>query len=52
MKKALIALGAATALLLPATPAAAQDDCIFAGAEYVVYDAVDCVRYILSRAIG
>ena len=51
-RNGLIALGAAAALLLPAAPAAAQDDCIFAGWEYVVHDAVDCVQYILTRAIN
>lgn len=46
-RTALIALGAAGALLLPAAPAAAQDDCIYSGAEYVVHDTVDCVQTIL-----
>lgn len=47
-RNGLIALGAAGALLLPAAPAAAQDDCIYSGAEYVVDDTFDCVRTILS----
>lgn len=53
MRKALIAVGtAAAALLLPAAPASAQNDCIFAGWEYVVHDAVDCAHYIIESAIG
>ncbi len=52
MRNGLIALGATAAILLPAAPAAAQNDCIFAGWEYVLYDAVDCVHYILDSGWG
>lgn len=51
IRMGLVAGAAAMLAALPASPAAAQYDCSFAG-PYVVYDAVDCVYYILITAIG
>jgi hypothetical protein len=52
MRKALISIAAAAALVLPAGPALAQNDCIYSGAEYVVHDTVDCIHYILDSGWG
>lgn len=55
-RKGLVAVTGAAALVAPvatATPAAAnEDDCRFMGPSYIVQDAVDCVIFIYTRAIG
>ncbi len=51
IRNALVATSAAALIAVPAAPAAAQNDCIFAGWEYVVDDAVDCVNYVLVTLI-